>query len=102
MGVWRARVEGRLAWVIVSLRPALVPASRRWGHPAGWPVGARRGTSVHLFEQSGEAYINEQTNPEMSEGIARCPKEFSVRSGVSEDAQGGPCGEDDRAHAQAA
>ena len=25
------------------------------GHPAGWPVGARRVTSVYVFKQSGEA-----------------------------------------------
>ena len=35
MGVWRARVEDRLAWVIVFLRPARVPASHRWATPRG-------------------------------------------------------------------
>ena len=60
MGVWRVRVEGRLACVIVSLRPVLVLASLRWVHPSGWPLGARRVTSVcllPLFHQSGEGSI---------------------------------------------
>ena len=35
MGVWSARVEDRLAWVIVFLRPARVPASHRWATPRG-------------------------------------------------------------------
>ena len=44
MGVWRARVEGRLAWVIVFLRPALVPASHRWATPRGGRKEQRRAT----------------------------------------------------------
>ena len=44
MGVWRVRVEGRLAWVIVSLRPALVPASLRWVTPRGGRKEQRRAT----------------------------------------------------------
>ena len=67
------------------------------GPSCGAALGARLVTSLSLLKQSGEVKKREQRHREMSEGIQRP----SVRSGVSEDAQGGPCGGDDRAHAQA-
>ena len=67
------------------------------GPSCGAALGARLVTSLSLLKQSGEVKKREQRHREISEGIQRP----SVRSGVSEDAQGGPCGGDDRAHAQA-